>query len=110
MRISVRNLWASLFSQLSLKVDRQTPVDPKSDLFPYLKMQMLPILHSICFGRYEIHIHDLGDFIQPICIISRSPSSQISIENEIPKFPKKTQIHLQNFKCSNIQISNFQKS
>ena len=31
--------------------------------FPYFKIQKLQIFHFMFFDRYEVHIHDFGDFI-----------------------------------------------
>ena len=57
--------------------------------FPYLKIQKLSIVHFMFFDRYEIHIQDFEDVFRVIVIISRCPSSQHLIKNEIPdsRFP-----------------------
>ena len=57
------------------------------------------------FDRYEIHIHDVGDFIEPVFIICRSPSSQNLIQNEVPEIA-----HFQIVKFQIFQISNFPAS
>ena len=78
--------------------------------FPYLKIQMLPSCHFMFFDRYEIQIHDFGDFIYittfhyfPVPIFTQLDQNEIHAHSHF-SIPN---LQLPSFQIVNVSIANF---